>query len=68
VMNDYQQKVIINYARALNEAERILKDNEHEMFHTKAQYLYAITLDLRSALEKISVEMHHMVFKAQEGE
>ena len=66
-MNDYQQKIIADYARALNEAERILKDNEHEMFHTKAQHLYAITLDLRSALEKISVEMHHMVFKAQEG-
>jgi len=67
-MNDYQQKVITDYARALTKAERILKDNEHEMFHTEARHLYAITLDLRSALEKISEEMHQMVFKAQEGE
>jgi hypothetical protein len=67
-MNDYQQKIIAGYARALNKAERILKDNEHEMFHTKAGHFYQITLDLRSALDKIGEEMHQMVLKAQESE
>lgn len=67
-MNEYQQRLITDYARALNQAERILKDNEHEVFHTEAGHLYAITLELRSALDKIGQEMYHMVFKAQEGE
>jgi hypothetical protein len=57
-MNDYQQKVITDYARALNKAELILKDNEHDIFHTEAGHLYQITLDLRSALDKIGEEMH----------
>ena len=65
MMNEYQQKALTSYARALNQAERILKDNEHEVFHTEAGHLYNITLDLRSALAKIGEEMHRMVFKAQ---
>ena len=67
-MNDYQQKIITDYARALNKAERILKDNEHEVFHTEAGHLYQITLDLRSALDKVGEKMHQMVFKAHESE
>jgi len=48
--------------------ERILKDEDHDMWNTEAEHLYAISLDLRSALHRIGEEMRQMVFKAREGE
>lgn len=54
-MDEYQQKVITDtdYARVLNQAERIFKYNEHEVFHTEARHLYSITLDFRSDFDAI---------------
>jgi hypothetical protein len=67
-MNDYQQKVIADYTRALRKAERLLKEAEQGVWNTKCSHLYDISTDLRSALYRISEEMDQMVFDAQKSE
>lgn len=65
-MNDYQQKIITEYARAISRAERLLKDSEHDMWMTEVSPLYDISLNLRKAMYKISEEMHQAVSSAQQ--
>ena len=67
-MNDYQQKVITDYTKALRKAECLLKEAECGVWNTKCSRLYDISSDLRSALYRISEEMDQMVFDAQKSE
>lgn len=66
IMNDYQQKIITEYARSISRAERLLKDSEHDMWMTEVSPLYDISLNLREAMHKISEEMHQAVYAAQQ--
>jgi len=68
-LTKYQQKCITEYTRAMRKAERLLKDAEHDMWHTDhVQPLYALSEKAREMLYLLAEEMDQAVFSAQESE
>lgn len=67
-MTEYGKECIREYLNALNRAERLMRDAEHDVWMVdEVNDLYDISRSLREALNKVSEGLSQKMYENQRG-